>query len=440
MIIKYQLYVLLKSILDIPEADLFSEPVDPVSLNIPDYFNIVKRPMDLGTVFRRLMLDEYITLVDFVSDVKLICENCYLYNGLNSAVSDSCRVVEREFIRGLVEKVNPVTSDRLINEETLLQSYVDEQARLEKERKQRERQRQLQEQQRIQNEISEVEKAKRKEQQKHRRAEQDRKRREELRQSQMSETGVGPTDPVPMGSDALKHQVQTPYDVRPFHHQQSRPPTGIPNPMRNVAMMNLHPQGGANQLQFAPWMHPAYYSAPEQIPQHQQHPARTQHPLPQAFVPHLTNFRPQNGNPQLYLSGGATLPPISQMGPTSSRIVHAPQLLDRMQQQTHSAPPAAPAFLQRPMSFERPKLPHFPAPTETLIGSTIPPKAVDSTGRPSFQPTSFQQPAVGGTALNLARPGLLQPQVLPLRSAGHRPDVPTSFSNEPVFPQNRSSQ
>ena len=28
----------------------FVKPVDPVELNIPDYFDIVKNPMDLGTI------------------------------------------------------------------------------------------------------------------------------------------------------------------------------------------------------------------------------------------------------------------------------------------------------------------------------------------------------------------------------------------------------
>ena len=34
----------------LPEADPFLEPVDPVALCIPDYFDIIKEPMDLGTI------------------------------------------------------------------------------------------------------------------------------------------------------------------------------------------------------------------------------------------------------------------------------------------------------------------------------------------------------------------------------------------------------
>ncbi len=32
----------------------FLTPVDTVKLNIPDYFMIIKRPMDLGTIKKRL--------------------------------------------------------------------------------------------------------------------------------------------------------------------------------------------------------------------------------------------------------------------------------------------------------------------------------------------------------------------------------------------------
>ncbi len=32
----------------------FNQPVDPVALNIPDYLDVVKQPMDLGTVLKNL--------------------------------------------------------------------------------------------------------------------------------------------------------------------------------------------------------------------------------------------------------------------------------------------------------------------------------------------------------------------------------------------------
>lgn len=41
-------------------AEPFKHPVDPVALNIPDYVNIIKRPMDLGTVSVGLSLSFHI--------------------------------------------------------------------------------------------------------------------------------------------------------------------------------------------------------------------------------------------------------------------------------------------------------------------------------------------------------------------------------------------
>jgi hypothetical protein len=35
-------------------AHIFAERVDPVALNIPDYFEIVKRPMDFGLIRSKL--------------------------------------------------------------------------------------------------------------------------------------------------------------------------------------------------------------------------------------------------------------------------------------------------------------------------------------------------------------------------------------------------
>ena len=38
---------------------LFNQPVDPEALGLTDYFDIVKQPMDLGTILERLNDDDY---------------------------------------------------------------------------------------------------------------------------------------------------------------------------------------------------------------------------------------------------------------------------------------------------------------------------------------------------------------------------------------------
>ena len=55
-------------------------PVDPVKLNIPDYFDIIKQPMDLGTIKRMLATNEIKSREEFVDKVRLVFDNAILYN------------------------------------------------------------------------------------------------------------------------------------------------------------------------------------------------------------------------------------------------------------------------------------------------------------------------------------------------------------------------
>lgn len=52
-----------------PNAWIFHEAVDPIKLNIPDYLDIIKNPMDLSTVKTKLGNNEYTKISDFLNDV-----------------------------------------------------------------------------------------------------------------------------------------------------------------------------------------------------------------------------------------------------------------------------------------------------------------------------------------------------------------------------------
>jgi hypothetical protein len=58
--------------------DRQSSPVD--LKEFPDYTNYVKKPMDLGTILKKLLSSEYLTLLDFHADVNLTFENAMKYN------------------------------------------------------------------------------------------------------------------------------------------------------------------------------------------------------------------------------------------------------------------------------------------------------------------------------------------------------------------------
>jgi hypothetical protein len=88
---------LLNSLWKHNHAWIFYEPVDYVKLSIPDYLDIIKTPMDLGTVKANLHSNKYGRMQDFLSDVQLIFDNCILYNGENSQVSIMCKHVREEY-------------------------------------------------------------------------------------------------------------------------------------------------------------------------------------------------------------------------------------------------------------------------------------------------------------------------------------------------------
>lgn len=63
-----------------PRSEIFKEPVDYVGLGLTDYLDIVKHPMDLSTVSKKLKLSQYPTHNDVLNDLNLIWANCKSYN------------------------------------------------------------------------------------------------------------------------------------------------------------------------------------------------------------------------------------------------------------------------------------------------------------------------------------------------------------------------
>nr|CAD7396195.1 unnamed protein product [Timema poppensis] len=58
----------------------FYKPVDAELLGLHDYHDIIKKPMDLGTVKQKMDTREYKSAGEFAADVRLIFTNCYKYN------------------------------------------------------------------------------------------------------------------------------------------------------------------------------------------------------------------------------------------------------------------------------------------------------------------------------------------------------------------------
>ncbi|XP_074364974.1 transcription factor GTE7-like [Apium graveolens] len=72
--------VILEKLMKHKHGWLFNEPVDIVTLRLDDYHQVVKRPMDLGTVKAKLGKRVYSNPIDFAKDVRLTFDNALLYN------------------------------------------------------------------------------------------------------------------------------------------------------------------------------------------------------------------------------------------------------------------------------------------------------------------------------------------------------------------------
>lgn len=80
-------------------AWIFAEPVNVEALNIPDYLNIVKQPMDFGTIRGKLKEGKYRSVGEFCADMELVFYNCKLYNGEQTGVGQMGKQVHHEYTR-----------------------------------------------------------------------------------------------------------------------------------------------------------------------------------------------------------------------------------------------------------------------------------------------------------------------------------------------------
>lgn len=85
-------------LLKIPNVgSVFGSPVDPTALNLPDYFEIIKLPMDLGSIKKRLETSGYRDVQNLVFDVHLTFSNAMTYNPKGSEVFALAKELKKTF-------------------------------------------------------------------------------------------------------------------------------------------------------------------------------------------------------------------------------------------------------------------------------------------------------------------------------------------------------
>lgn len=75
----------------------FHVAVDAEKLCIPDYHEIIKNPMDFGTIKEKLATSSYTKCQEFCNDVELVFSNCIRYNGESSDFGILAKKLRDEF-------------------------------------------------------------------------------------------------------------------------------------------------------------------------------------------------------------------------------------------------------------------------------------------------------------------------------------------------------
>ncbi|PIA33647.1 hypothetical protein AQUCO_04000009v1 [Aquilegia coerulea] len=92
---------------------VFNTPVDVIKLNIPDYFTVIKHPMDLGTVKTKIASNQYSNPWEFLADVRLTFSNAMKYNPANNDVHIMAKTLSKFFEsrwKNIQKKLPPIES------------------------------------------------------------------------------------------------------------------------------------------------------------------------------------------------------------------------------------------------------------------------------------------------------------------------------------------
>jgi hypothetical protein len=97
---------ILDKLWDHPLASHFNYPLDQESLGdyYETYIKIIKRPMDMTTVYNKLNNNEYATLADYTKEMLLIYSNAKEFNEKGSELHEAAAQLE-EYFKILLEPI-----------------------------------------------------------------------------------------------------------------------------------------------------------------------------------------------------------------------------------------------------------------------------------------------------------------------------------------------
>ncbi|CAH2037396.1 unnamed protein product, partial [Iphiclides podalirius] len=95
-----------------PEAWPFVKPVN--KKQVKDYYSVIKKPIDMETMGKKIQAHKYHSREDFLKDVQLLVDNCRAYNGVNSQFTRQAETilkVTREALEQFGEHVSQLEAN-----------------------------------------------------------------------------------------------------------------------------------------------------------------------------------------------------------------------------------------------------------------------------------------------------------------------------------------
>uniref|UniRef100_A0A671KHZ8 Bromodomain-containing protein 3-like n=1 Tax=Sinocyclocheilus anshuiensis TaxID=1608454 RepID=A0A671KHZ8_9TELE len=101
--LQYMQNVVVKTLWKHQFAWPFYTPVDAIKLNLPDYNKIIKNPMDMGTIKKRLENNYYWTAGECMQDFNTMFTNCYIYNKPTDDIVLMAQALEKIFLQKVAQ-------------------------------------------------------------------------------------------------------------------------------------------------------------------------------------------------------------------------------------------------------------------------------------------------------------------------------------------------
>lgn len=101
--LQYMQNVVVKTLWKHQFAWPFYQPVDAIKLNLPDYHKIIKNPMDMGTIKKRLENNYYWSASECMQDFNTMFTNCYIYNKPTDDIVLMAQALEKIFLQKVAQ-------------------------------------------------------------------------------------------------------------------------------------------------------------------------------------------------------------------------------------------------------------------------------------------------------------------------------------------------